>query len=271
MVEAFQRSRGLPLTGEVDATTWSRLLEAGWRLGDRLLYQTRPYLRGDDVADLQVRLSQLGFDPGRVDGVFGPLLHAALSDFQRNCALPTSGTLTLRTLLELRRVSMGSSERVLVTEVRERANLDSPTTGPIIVWGPSPLSVHLAGVLDNGDFDPQRQAWSVDELASFANDRDALAVVTTIERPALDGLHLHYWSSYRSYSRRGEQLASALGSAVAHQDVPLRLEITGMALPVLRETRMTTVQIEHGVLSDEAFASLAAALAGALRDFFHSS
>ena len=29
-------------------------------------------LRGDDVAELQVRLAQLGFNPGRIDGIFGP-------------------------------------------------------------------------------------------------------------------------------------------------------------------------------------------------------
>jgi N-acetylmuramoyl-L-alanine amidase len=86
-VQAFQRSRGLPLTGVVDATTWERLAEARWQLGQRLLYDTRPALRGDDVAELQVRLAQLGFNPGRIDGIFGPLTAGALTEFQRNCAL----------------------------------------------------------------------------------------------------------------------------------------------------------------------------------------
>ena len=31
--------------------TWSALVEAGFRLGDRLLYHRRPMLRGDDVGD----------------------------------------------------------------------------------------------------------------------------------------------------------------------------------------------------------------------------
>ena len=127
----------------VDETTWARLLEAGWRLGDRLLFLVKPYLRGDDVAELQVRLSQLGFDPGRVDGVFGPLLDRALSEFQRNCGLETNGTLTQRTLIELRRFSP-VSDRTLVSEARDEAGFDQPHRGPVVVWGPSPLAQAIA-------------------------------------------------------------------------------------------------------------------------------
>ena len=54
---------------------WSR---PGASLGDRFLYLVAPMLRGDDVAELQQRLSALGFDSGRVDGIFGDLTSAAL-------------------------------------------------------------------------------------------------------------------------------------------------------------------------------------------------
>ena len=40
----------------------------------------RPMLRGDDVAELQVLLSQLGFNPGRIDGIFGPTTGDALAE-----------------------------------------------------------------------------------------------------------------------------------------------------------------------------------------------
>ena len=87
LVESFQRAKGLAITGVVDENTWNRLIEAGFQLGERLLFLSHPNLRGDDVAELQVRLAQLGFNPGRIDGIFGPLLDEALSDFQRNCGL----------------------------------------------------------------------------------------------------------------------------------------------------------------------------------------
>ncbi len=268
-VEAFQRSRGLAITGVVDETTWSRLLEAGWRLGDRLLYLVKPYLRGDDVAELQVLLSQLGFDPGRVDGVFGPLLDRALSEFQRNCALETNGTLTQRTLNELRRFSPGG-DRTLVNEARDGAGFGQPQHGPLVVWGPSPLAPVIARHLPNVDFDPSRAGWTVEQVAAHANAAGALGVISVSQQSDWSGLHLHYWASYHSYSRRGEQLASTVANAVSRDDVAMRIEVTGMALPILRETQMTTLHVEHAAMTPEESGHLAKAVSQAIRDFFHS-
>ncbi len=269
-VEAFQRSRGLAITGVVDEVTWTLLLEAGWRLGDRLLYLVKPYLRGDDVAELQVRLSQLGFDPGRVDGVFGPLLDRALSEFQRNCGLDTTGTLSRRTLMELRRFSP-SDDRTLVSEARDEAGFGHTAQGPLIVWGQSPLTASLAHLLARSDFDPLRHDWSVEQVAAHANTVGAVGVISLREHSDGPEIRLHYWSSYQSYSRRGEQLASAIATAVAQDDVAQRIEVTGMALPILRETQMTTLHLEHGELSSPEVDRLALALSLVIRDFFHSS
>ena len=268
-VEAFQRSRGLAITGVVDETTWSRLLEAGWRLGDRLLFLVKPYLRGDDVAELQVRLSQLGFDPGRVDGVFGPLLDRALSDFQRNCGLETNGTLTQRTLNELRRFSPITA-RTLVSEARDEAGFGHPQRGPLVIWGASPLVKVIATRLPTSDVDLQRRDWSVEQIAAYANSVGASGLISLSEQPDWSGIHLHYWSSYASYSRRGEQLASTVANAVSHDAVAQRVEVTGMALPILRETQMTTIHVEHGVMTAEETEQLATAISQAIQDFFHS-
>ncbi len=48
-VTDFQRLRGLHTSGACDEHTWLALIEAGWRLGDRLLVLAAPQLRGDDV------------------------------------------------------------------------------------------------------------------------------------------------------------------------------------------------------------------------------
>ena len=92
-VEGFQYRRGLRVDGVCGPQTWAALVEAGLRLGDRFLYLRPPMFRGDDVADLQQRLSALGFDTGRVDGIFGELTSQALADFQRNTGLPVDGIL----------------------------------------------------------------------------------------------------------------------------------------------------------------------------------
>ena len=89
--QAFQQVRGLHANGRCDEPTWLALVEAGWSLGDRLLMIGAPHLRGDDVAELQNVLNQLGFDCGRPDGILGPATVRALQDFQRNSGLTVDG------------------------------------------------------------------------------------------------------------------------------------------------------------------------------------
>ncbi|NNN02099.1 MAG: peptidoglycan-binding protein [Acidimicrobiaceae bacterium] len=269
MVQAFQRSRGLPITGEVDTTTWSRLVEAGWELGSRLLYLAQPLLRGDDVAELQVRLAQLGFNPGRIDGIFGPVLDEALRDFQRNCALDATGELNRSTLLELERVTATFRDRSLVTEARDAAGFNPTASGPVVVCGKSPLLQPLVSALS--------AMYSVDvlldktpeEVAAIANASDAALVLSVEQMPGVSGIHLHYWASYRSHSRQGERLASLVASAFSHQNESPRVEVTGMALPLLRETRMITLRIEHESRGDEELHSIAKVICDTILQVIH--
>jgi N-acetylmuramoyl-L-alanine amidase len=80
-VTEFQQARGLHASGQCDDATWTALVEASYRLGDRTLLLTAPNMRGDDVAELQSILARLGFDCGRVDGILGPSTTRALEDF----------------------------------------------------------------------------------------------------------------------------------------------------------------------------------------------
>lgn len=268
MVEAFQRARGLPITGAVDATTWARLVEAGWRLGDRLLYLARPYQRGDDVAELQIRLAQLGFDPGRIDGIFGTLLDGALSDFQRNRALESTGVLTRATLLELWRMTSITSDRSLVTDARDRAGFNELPSDLVLVAGSTSLADAVARTWSSANL-IRLESSNPDEIAATANDAHAAIVLSFQFDGAIQGIHIHYWASYRSHSRRGEQLASAIAAALADTDLLPRVEVTGMALPVLRETRMTTLHVEHGAYDDQV-GEIAAIMNGLVRKVLHN-
>ncbi len=269
VVEAFQRSRGLAITGEVDSTTWSRLVEAGWQLGQRLLYLSRPLMRGDDVAELQVRLARLGFNPGRIDGIFGQLLGGALREFQRNCALDSTGVLDRSTLVELQRLSVTMSERRLVNDAREMAGFNESATGPVVICGEKELAGRIARRMGARVSVVELSGVDADQVATYANTNQAALVLSLERHEGITGLHLHYWASYRSHSRQGERLASDVAAAFSRLSTLPRVEVTGMALPILRETRMTTLHVEYDTLSEEEFHETATVIADTVVNVIH--
>lgn len=109
-LRAFQQRRGLLVDGRVGANTWRELVEAGYALGDRLLYLREPPFRGDDVLELQVKLNLLGFNAGAERGVLDDDVEGAVLDFQRNAGLPLDGIVgesTIRKLAALRKAESG--------------------------------------------------------------------------------------------------------------------------------------------------------------------
>lgn len=100
----FQQRRLLLADGIVGDNTWRELVEAGYVMGDRLLYLRMPFMRGDDVLALQRQLNELGFDSGPEAGIFGPLTDAALTEFQRNAGVNVDGILGEASLAHLRRI-----------------------------------------------------------------------------------------------------------------------------------------------------------------------
>ncbi|MDZ7703232.1 MAG: peptidoglycan-binding domain-containing protein [Trueperaceae bacterium] len=57
----------------------------------RTLTVQDPRLNGDDVTNLQRRLNDLGYDPGPIDGYYGPLSAEAVSAFQQDYDLEVDG------------------------------------------------------------------------------------------------------------------------------------------------------------------------------------
>ena len=137
-VKAFQQERGLLADGIVGANTWRELVEAGYTLGDRLLYLRVPPFRGDDVLALQVKLNLLGFNAGPERGILDEAVEAALLEFQRNAGLPPDGIVgesTLRKLDALRKAEAGR-EGKKIPERDEGFLAERTLAGQMIVIDP---------------------------------------------------------------------------------------------------------------------------------------
>lgn len=57
----------------------------------RILKLKSPYMRGDDVKELQKALTEKGYDPGQIDGVFGKKTERAVKRLQKACGLKADG------------------------------------------------------------------------------------------------------------------------------------------------------------------------------------
>ena len=124
-IRSFQQARGLDVTGFVDAVTARALEEAQWKLGDRSLYlQEPPLMHGDDIAALQSRLTEMGFDCGRVDGIYGPRTELAVKDFQKSVGVAIDGKCgpaTIISLIRLTKIVSGGTPATLRQNARQQS------------------------------------------------------------------------------------------------------------------------------------------------------
>lgn len=272
-LRGFQDARGLRADGVCDETTWSALVEANWKLGDRMLYLTSPNLRGDDVAELQGGLNHIGFSCGRVDGIFGPLTQKAVLDFQRNSGLLADGVCGASTAKALAVVQTYSGTGPGVQVVRDRERLRQGLTSmhecKVVVGqfsGISALTRSLARELRNRG----ASVMALDEpdaltQAVAANNFEAHCYIgfeTTTEPQAV----AHFYQVPTFESVGGRALAEAIVQQVAAID-GLQPTCAGMRLPVLRETRMPAVLFTVGPTPAalDAIPALVAAVADAVQ------
>jgi len=139
-VRAFQQSRGLTVNGVVNSATLQALEEARWKLGDRSLYlQPSQLMRGDDVATLQVRLTDMGFNCGRVDGVYGIRTENAVKEFQQSVGVAVDGKCgptTITALIRLTRTVSGGTPSLLRESAMQKSR-GPALANKIIVLDPS--------------------------------------------------------------------------------------------------------------------------------------
>jgi N-acetylmuramoyl-L-alanine amidase len=247
-VRLFQRTHGLREHGVCDEATWLALVEASWRLGDRPLRLVAPNMRGDDVATLQARLGRLGFDCGRVDGIFGTLTARALEDFQRNCGLDVDGVFgpTTARALEVNSAHTGSGPGIAaLRELESLGHVSASLRDLRVVIGQFGGMSSLVRTVVRDLRGLGANVVSVDELdpslqAAAANRHAATAYLGFEAEAGPQGV-VSYYSTRGFHSAGGRTLALQLVETLGATGVLAAVEAAGMRLPVLRETRMTAV------------------------------
>jgi N-acetylmuramoyl-L-alanine amidase len=281
-VRAFQQSRGLSADGIIGPDTLRALEEARRKLGDRLLYHSssHPFV-GDDVAALQERLSSMGFDVGRSDGIYGPRTEAAVRDFQRNRGLEPDGQCgpqTLRELKRLRRTVTGGRPDVLRESVRLLAR-GSSLLGVVVAIDPghggddtgvtghdlterdlmADLAARLeARLLASGlesflVHDPD-EAPDDAERARRANKAGADILVSLHadggESSRAEGISCYYFGNARGSSAVGERLALLIQKELVSRTDMLDCWAHAKTWELLRRTAMPAVRIDLGYLTN---------------------
>jgi N-acetylmuramoyl-L-alanine amidase len=268
-VREFQVKRGLRVDGVCGPETWNALIESGYQLGDRLLYLSRPFVRGDDVATLQRRLNMLGFHAGREDGIFGPQTERALREFQLNFGLAVDGQCGRSTLVGLDQVGSMSDGSAASVREREALRRDPRLLGSrqlYVAADPELARLGAAvarGLLASGARVLLGSGRPDSTLADEAN-RYGADVVIALRAGDEPGSRVTYFATPTFRSERGFSLAVRLTEELGRDFGPV--DACGRAYGILRETRMAAVEYQPAGRDDRDALEAAAIAPAALVD-----
>ncbi|MDO5077626.1 N-acetylmuramoyl-L-alanine amidase [Corynebacterium sp.] len=285
-LRAFQQSRGLIADGQIRDATLRTLQEASYKLGTRVLtYQPPELLSGNDVLELQTELQDLGFYLERLDGHYGELTHQAVVDYQFNYGLKADGVCgpeTLRSLSYLgRRITGGAPHAV---REREAVRAAGPfLAGKRVVIDPGPHN-NVPGHLVRGPYGTITEEDILWDLASRIRGRMSIAGMETIvSRPRMTnptikeridlansfnadlmislqcdyyhneraaGCASFYFGSYQRSAPMGELLSGFIQREICARTSLASCGTIPAKWDVLRLTRMTSVDVSVGYLSN---------------------
>ena len=268
-VKEFQQSRGLTVSGVVDSITLRALDEARWKLGDRVLSLTSPAMRGDDVAALQSQLSEMGFNCGRVDGIFESDTESAVMEFQKSVGVKVDGRCgpaTILSMMRLKKIVSGGTP-IALRDATNRAQKGPSLSGKVIVIDPSDspelfdLTQRLEGrliALGVNVFITRTNSSSPSESERIerANSANADLVISLhLDRyinEKAHGVATYFYGSdsHGVHSIVGERFATLVQREICARTDLLNCRTHAKTWDLLRLTKSPTVRIELGFESN---------------------
>ena len=272
-IRSFQQSRGLNVTGILDDVTARALEESRWKLGDRSLYlQSAPLMRGDDVATLQSRLTDMGFDCGRVDGIYGERTEGAVREFQRSAGIKSDGRCgpeTIIALMRLTRTVSGGAPSQL-RESAQRKNRGPALANKVIVLDPgsdadSALMHDIAGRIEGRLLALGASVFltrgaannpTEHERIAFANRSSADLVISlhadSYQNEKASGVSTYFYGSdqHGVHSIVGEKFASLVQREICARTDLLNCRTHAKTWDLLRLTKSPTVRVDIGYLTN---------------------
>ena len=196
-------------------------------------------------------LNRLGFDCGRVDGIFGPLLVRAISDFQQNIGVDSNGICTPELVDVLRRVSLQTGTGPGIAVVREGIELETQHSGDsariVIGYFHGGAGIAHAVVKRAKEMHPLITTVDSDSSAQAqAANRFLAEVYVGFEVNDEASCTLSYYEVPTFVSVGGRNLAKRIAAAIGDRAPELSIHLQGVRHPILRETRMPAVLCSMG-------------------------
>ena len=283
-IKAFQQERGLTATGVINEITARSLEEARFKLGDRVLvFNAAALMRGDDVSNLQDRLIQMGFNCGKVDGVYGASTEGAVKEFQKSVGILSDGRCgpaTLISLMRLVKTVSGGAPSALRESVKHSVRSPALANKVIVIdpsWGGEFTGESANGVVESEIvFDLAQRlegrliALGVNVvLTRSANnsplEKDRIKVANTVSADLVIALKVDSYKNEKAngvatyfYGRDDKGVRSVVGERFANliqREICARTDLLNChthakSWDLLRLTTAPTVRIDLGYLSN---------------------